>query len=1183
MLGDINYLRKPNKPTLFLAKPDRTIIAKISDAYGISSQSSVNDLDRISFSVPYYTEENNIPVKVRYIDGIRENYLIQFKLGRVVNWFIITSINDVMGNDGDQKAIQAIALPHELSFRNIKSYTAESKGAIYVLNELLHKTKWAIGTVDPDFELSKRTFDFQDNTLIDCIYKIAETYNAIVEWNSEKRTIDFIKPEVHGFYKGLSFKYGNLLKGFDRESNSNEQVTRLRPEGRDGLTINSINPTGQSYIADYSYFMYPFARDEQKNVLKHSQYMSDSLCHAILDYNKLIKANETAFAALRTDRDAVASLIHTKEAQLKNLKIALKVIEDIEGNQLINNNRPVMFIDNFSYSGNTATRNFNSLQTIYPYVVMCKAVHTSDIQVGLNGVTKTLPSNKWTVLGKLKGVTGASVQITGAGSAEVSIQIANISLMEHASVSNEQEIIERYCANNKRMQIEAKQAEIDAEKIALNSIYAQIKNLQFKLSEQQNFTNEQLLELEDYIREKDFKDSNYVDVEDLFQAGKDKFVEVRTPQLAMNVDVVDFLQVVEEQGKWDKLILGDEIRVEYDRIGVKVTAKIIGIDYNFEEADIKLTIANVTDINNETSQIEKYFAKSTYASTTLDANKLKWLQASVDTSDMSLLFKQFYDRVTEQINMSINNTVDINNLGIIISDPNDPLRFIRLNSGAIGLTKSGGQVYETAITADGLIAETLYGKIILSERVIVGDANGVWLMEGPKTTITDACQRLAMGIGLIESNPDLYGIVVNRYSDETPCSTSVVNKILLTSKDGLKIQKKDGTGFKDVLFADLNGTLKHIGHFQSGEGEKVFTIDDKGLALGSSVWGQAPFHADYFGNVWMNKLFADDADIKNSIFKDGHIEGSTITLRNGGGVMKLNPAVGFHAGAENFTDAIASIAMDGTAKFKKMKVTDGNNQLMIDSQNKFIDFGLFDLRGAGAIYSDLLSANFVSANYGYISDLTAGKLSTLTNAAETDWTNYIHVEKNYIKLITGQISGAGVQQKDSQNRLLYWANASKTGQFGTTVTPYPVMKYQMNEKVKMLMDFKGSGDAAFPRIAFGLGDGAISDSAVADGMGNNKSSRGFIEKPVGSFDINYFASNNARERSIKLKDDGIHLKSEDEKISQIAKNFEFGITTGGSLSIKHVNGCELEFTAAGRIKMKATAGLDFDAPSYNFS
>lgn len=1345
MLGNIDYLKKPVKPRLFLTKPDRSVVANLPDAYDIQLQRNINEVDTLSFKAPYYISENNELIKSRYVDLLRAHYLIQLKFEQQTHWFMITTIKESMSGTAMYKEVETIGLPFELSQRIIKGYTVESKGAIYVLENILADTRWTLNNVDPDFELSKRSFEFQDHTLLDCIYQVADTYDAIVEFDSNLRSIDLIKPEFHGLYRGLRFSEGNLLNSFDKSSTTDEQVTRLRPEGKDGMTINAINPTGQAYIADYSYFMYPFQRDDQGNVIQSSYYMSDDLCHALLDYEQLIQQTENQFEQLRTERDTIANTVTIKQKELVTLHSQLLAVEQLEDNQLTNNNNPVMFIDHFHYSHSPLTRSFTHLKKGH-YALLCKLSNSSNIQVQYNGSNQSLSANTWSLLGKLYVETesgAAAVHLSGNGASEVMLQIVNLNLTEFETANNSQSILEKYCADYKRMQIASKQSEIAAQQDQLSSVLAEIANLKALLSESANFTSEQLLELEDYIREKDFKDDRYVEITDLLQAGKDKFDEIRTPQLALAINVVNFLEIIEQQGKWSYLRLGDELKLSYERIGINVKAKLIGIAYNFDNQEIQLTIANVTRLDDDAKKAEDYLKKSSYASTTLSANKEKWTKSITDISDMSRIFDQFYEKTTEQINMSVNNTVTIDNRGITIYDPNDLLRFLRITSGVLGLTKSGGQRFETAITPDGVIAEQVLGKIILGQRVVIGTDDGVWMTEGAQTTITDRCHREAMKLGLYEENPDKFGMVINRYNDSTPCSPELINKIIADSEDGFKIQQWNGTQFVDKFYVDSNGLLyavdmtakrltitsgtdellldsytkyMNIGKFENiivdgkltaleklqvlGEKTRIIseyakllaqaeiyktTTRDSSIRIDTVNFTQAyesllaylapllidmdetsdidrtafieHFKAYYdevthivnaindsikyssvqLGSVynntvidalngvmstrndntyraimngtrgfaiqkntaapngenWINVfsvntdgfLTAEGIKVNNSLMTNGGIEGAYIVLRNNhDGVMKLYPSEGFWAGHESIEQAPLVITPTG-----KLKLKGKAGQFLLDTETGVLDLSNIDIIGAGRISADSLMVNTIIAGIGYISNLTVNKLITFGRTDEVNGVNdYVHVEDNAIRLKTGKISSR--TQATANGKPLYWTDSSKTTATESP-TSYPVWNLNVDEKTKFLLDHKGSGGSAYPRMAWGQGDSQVTDPSINDGIANVKSGRGFIEKPEGSFDFAYYNSHFARERSLRLKDDGVYLYSENQKISAIAKNLEFNLTTDGQLSITNTTGTKIVISPSGNITLessdsinvKSSGAIKFDGSSYDFA
>src|SRR5690606_35537052 len=111
-----------------------------------------------------------------------------------------------------------------------------------------------------------------------------------------------------------------------------------------------------------------------------------------------------------------------------------------------------------------------------------------------------------------------------------------------------------------------------------------------------NFTPEQLQELNMFIIEEEFIDDRFIDDKDLYEEAKKRFDEVKIPQLNIKIDIVNFLEILEEQRNWNQLYLGDKVIVKYEPFNLKVEAKIIEIEYDYENGDINLTIANFKDL-----------------------------------------------------------------------------------------------------------------------------------------------------------------------------------------------------------------------------------------------------------------------------------------------------------------------------------------------------------------------------------------------------------------------------------------------------------------------------------------------------------------------------------------------------------------------------------------------------------
>lgn len=826
MFWEIDIYKKPIKPQIFLAKPDRTIIAKLSEAFNIEHQVMMLQLNYIEFHYPYEVEIDHNIARNDKVDLIRERYLLKVVKGSDVEWYRIIHLHHTMDDNGDYLQIGAYSIGFDLADKTIRTYKEESRNARQVLQDVLQNTNWSIAYLDADFELTYRDFEFNNMTILDAIYNIAETYNAVVVWDTVNRKVSFHKPELFGHNRGLKFSYSQYLKKLGRESNAIEMVTRLRVYGKDGLSIERVNPTGQNYIQDFSYFLFPFQRDENRNVISSSYYMSDSLCHAILDYEELIKSKEGEFQNLLKQKEKFETILTEKNNELYSLLNDKVRIEDI---MVLQQAHDEMFFHKFNYMGSTTTRT-TRLNEFQHSAVMCKVSSTNNLTVSLDGINRNVVANTWVLLGK---VMSSSTTVTVSGSAknvEIIIQIAKITEEEFNKVNNEQEIINKYNIFHKEDQIAQKEKEIEDVEKDIEQVDKEIRKLRSELSMENNFTSEQIEELNEFIIIRNFEDSRYIKDVDLYEAAKEKFEELRKPQMVIEIDVVNFLEIIEEQHNWDKLVLGDEVTIEYEKLDTKVTAKIIGMTFNYEEGNIKLVIANIKDIRDEAKKFEDFVYKGINTSISLNFNKSRWDKALVDAGTVSQLINNFWDRITNEINMASNQTVIIDHRGITIYDDQDRNKFLRATNGILGITNDGGLTYKHAITSEGIVGERIYGKIITGVNLTIGDEDGILNILGNKGTIVDRCDREVMRFGLIEEEPDLFGIHLNRFESDDCDNLKIINEVIMSDKEGFRITRNTGSGFENVAWLDTEGYFNGAGiriHYISGTLTNGITIDSE--------------------------------------------------------------------------------------------------------------------------------------------------------------------------------------------------------------------------------------------------------------------------------------------------------------------------------------------------------------------
>lgn len=260
MLGYVDQSLQPKKLKLQLAKPNKQVIANLNHIYNLEYNPALGRLSEVSFTMPYeiLDELNNEVIRNPTIDKILDRYLIKGTIEDQVEWFIINEIKDEMDETKDTKYVHAYSLGYELKDKNVRGYKVTSYNLPQVVDDVLSMSIWNVGEIEPQFYLKYRSFDVSEQTVLDFIYEVADTYDALIEFDTINRLIHFKDVEKIGENKGLTISYGKYLKRLGKTSEPDEMVTRLYAYGKDELSINRVNPAGSSYLEDFTYFMYPF-------------------------------------------------------------------------------------------------------------------------------------------------------------------------------------------------------------------------------------------------------------------------------------------------------------------------------------------------------------------------------------------------------------------------------------------------------------------------------------------------------------------------------------------------------------------------------------------------------------------------------------------------------------------------------------------------------------------------------------------------------------------------------------------------------------------------------------------------------------------------------------------------------------------------------------------------------------
>ena len=291
--------------------------------------------------------------------------------------------------------------------------------------------------------------------------------------------------------------------------------------------------------------------------------------------------------------------------------------------------------------------------------------------------------------------------------------------------------------NNKNIQIANQESTIQGIQNDINQVYDDIIALNQEILAANNFTPEQLDQLDHYIKEEVFQDTNFEEqnLQELYDKGKEVLAKVSQPPISFSINVVDFLSIVEYQHDWDKLVLGDIINIKHDGIGINTEVRLIGYEYSKSGNSLVLRFSNRDYLDDPNIYLRDLLDHTNNVSTKVDFSKFKWEKYYDDERNSILIFiESALDAAKNRVLAGRNQTIEINDRGIFCKSELDPDKQIRILNDVIAITDDNWNTAKTAITADGITAEVIRG--LLGEFVELR-ANQIIALPDGNTTLED--------------------------------------------------------------------------------------------------------------------------------------------------------------------------------------------------------------------------------------------------------------------------------------------------------------------------------------------------------------------------------------------------------------------------------------------------------------
>ena len=105
----------------------------------------------------------------------------------------------------------------------------------------------------------------------------------------------------------------------------------------------------------------------------------------------------------------------------------------------------------------------------------------------------------------------------------------------------------------KNDEIDVKEIEITTTQSNINTVNASIESLQSEILMANNFTVEQIEELDQFIKDKEVVDDTFTDAQELYNEGKTLIEKINQPTVQFEIDIIDLYDCVESQLDWGKI------------------------------------------------------------------------------------------------------------------------------------------------------------------------------------------------------------------------------------------------------------------------------------------------------------------------------------------------------------------------------------------------------------------------------------------------------------------------------------------------------------------------------------------------------------------------------------------------------------------------------------------------------
>lgn len=771
-------------PKLWLAKPDFTIIERINGVSNLSAKMNYMNENEISFEVNshLFDEFTNEQYRNPTIEKMRNKYLIKMTYNNQTEWFIIENFSKT-SDDKDYVPTTAKYIGSELDKKWVGDIEEIGVTPAQLFNKFLPAVapNWSIRSIDEKIANVKREYTTSDASISTLIEEVCKSVDAVVVFHNRDRQFSFVHRDNAGKFKGLKVKEATYLKGFTDEQNSEDLTTRLVLFGKDGLTINGVNPAGTDYIEDFSFYMKPFRRDSRRNVLEHSDYMSDALCHALLDFEEYFKNKTGDYEKLSEQYTNLLKEELEEEFKLTEIAAIKQRLEDrVELLKPQGNYIEKRILGNTSFDFKYNTR----------YIMVIQNNGTT-ARLTLNGEEQVIAGGQsgYFKIHTPPQVTNEDPQIRHT----LQVLSASPNLMASLSTASEADFAEEDVLEiEKKFNVYKYRELYDYQVRILAAVERRIKeydnqrqSINDSLAVDTFFPPALVKERENFVNWGIWREENHTDAKALLEDGLKQLKEHNNVERTVTVSLIDFIQSLEDKENWDKLSAGDKIQFSNKIYDSNMEAFISELNINFDNHDVSVTLSNIIDLKDKHRGIAQKMASFVSTAGQVNMQKSQLEDQLHKSNQVIALLEGEWDANKRRITAA-NETVSIDNRGIIITSPTHPNEMLVAVAGVIAISNDGGETFKQAINTRGIVAERLIGKVLIGTELVMENNAGTFRFDNEGFRINASNFHL-----IADDGEDYFDTLMRRLQQEIVTAEEKISEEIKQQGESLKSEIND--------------------------------------------------------------------------------------------------------------------------------------------------------------------------------------------------------------------------------------------------------------------------------------------------------------------------------------------------------------------------------------------------------